>query len=414
MTKSDLWSLAPAMTEYAPYPMAVVEGESHIVRAANPAFCRLVDRSAEQFAGISFSEMLPEKSACLVLLDRVHRTGKAESHTEPGNSRSHADVASYTMWPIMGHDGAIGVVIQMILPANEMAVAINEALLLGSLHQHELTAASELANTKLQTEIGERQRAEQALRSAQALLLDRAGQLEGEVTKRTSELAATNQQLEAFVYSIAHDLRAPLRSLQGFSELLVDEAAATLSTTSKDYANGINKLAHFMDALLSDLLAFSRISQHQVELTPVDLREAVGAMLSRLPMEVRETNTSTEDSGWWPLVLAHEPTLIQILFNLVSNGLKFAVPGVPSLVRLRAQDQGEFIRLWVEDNGIGIAPEHHSQIFKVFTRLQSDKYPGTGIGLAIVRKGVERMGGRSGVESSFGHGSRFWIELRKA
>jgi PAS domain S-box-containing protein len=263
------------------------------------------------------------------------------------------------------------------------------------------------------TDITERKQMENELREARTRAADHAKELEVEVVRRTAELAATNRQLEAFVYSIAHDLRAPLRAMQGFSELLVEEAGAALSATGQDYANRINKSAQFMDALMSDLLAFSRISQHRVELTAVDLQPVVDSVLLRLQKEIQEKNARVESVGPWPVVQAHVPTLTQVVFNLVNNALKFAVSGVAPLVRLRAEGKGEFVRVWVEDNGIGIAPDHQIQIFKVFTRLQGEKYQGTGIGLAIVQKGVERMGGRVGVESASGQGSRFWFELRQ-
>jgi signal transduction histidine kinase len=102
------------------------------------------------------------------------------------------------------------------------------------------------------------------------------------------------------------------------------------------------------------------------------------------------------------------------LFNLTSNALKFVSTDRPPVVRLRAEEQAEFIRVWVEDNGPGIAPDHQGQIFRLFTRLDGEKYAGTGIGLAIVQKGVERMGGRAGLESIPDQGSRFWFELKKA
>jgi len=262
------------------------------------------------------------------------------------------------------------------------------------------------------TDITERKKMEDELRQARLRAVGHAKELDKLVTVRTRKLAAANRQLEAFVYSIAHDLRGPLRSMQGFSQLLVEEARTVLSETGRDYAERINKSAQFMDALLVDMLAFSRINYEDVELTAVELKSVVESTLARLQPDIMQKHACVENSGAWPAVLAHEPTLIQVLFNLVSNALKFIRPGVPPLVRLSSEKRADKIRVWVEDNGIGIAPDHQDQIFRPFIRLEGEKYGGTGIGLSIVQKGVERMGGRVGVESSLGQGSRFWFELQ--
>lgn len=396
-------------------PLAAVEGDGRTVCYVNPAFCRLIEQPQEQIIGKSFCEMLPTREECVALLDRVLRTGIAESHTEREHCQPVSLFWSYTVWPVMADGHPVGVMIQVTETArfHETTLAMNEALMIGALRQHELTEAAHASNDQLQEEISERKHAEDALRRAQAQLLDRAGQLEGLVAERTAELTATNEQLEAFVYSIAHDLRAPLRAMRGFTALLLEEAGAALSETAQDHASRINKSARFMDALLSDLLAFSHISQQRVELASVNLKSVVESVVSRLHKVIQQTNANVESSGPWPDVLAHDPTLAQVLFNLTSNALKFVTTDRQPVLRLRAEELPECIRVWVEDNGPGIAPDYQSQLFQLFTRLDGEKYPGTGIGLAIVQKGVERMGGRVGVESAVGQGSRFWFELRK-
>src|ERR1043166_10165963 len=198
--------------EHAPLPMAMVEGSSHVVRNVNTAFCRLLDIPAEQLVGKPFRGMLPQKDGCADLLDRVYRTGTTESLTEQQYPAPHR-VWCYTMWPVITAERPLGVMIQVAATTTvqEQTVAMNSALMLASVRQHEFTEAGRLLNAQLQEEITERKQAEEALHRAQAQLADHAGRLEEQVAERTAELTSTNRQLEAIVNSIAHDLRAPLR-----------------------------------------------------------------------------------------------------------------------------------------------------------------------------------------------------------
>jgi signal transduction histidine kinase len=396
--------------------MATVEGSAHILRYVNPAFCRLLDRPADALVGKSFGEILPDEGDCIELLDRVFHSGQPANHIQPHDSRPQTLISSYSIWPVTAEQEPATSIIQVreASPLLAEAVAMNEALLLGSIRQHELTEAADTANSKLSEEIKERLQAEEALLRSEARLSDRAGQLEGLVSERTSQLSSSNQQLEAFVYTVAHDLRAPLRAMQGFAAMLLEEAGAGLTDRCRAYAVRIGKSAQFMDALLVDLLDFSRVSQQHIELSSVSLQTVVESVLAQLQQGIAEVGANVESAGPWPCVLAHEPTLTQVLVNLTSNALKFSVAGVSPQLRLWTQSRAEYIRMWVEDNGIGIEPAYQEQIFRLFTRLGGERYAGTGVGLAIVQTGVQRMGGRIGVESTLHQGSRFWFELRQA
>ena len=263
-------------------------------------------------------------------------------------------------------------------------------------------------------DITARKKNDDALSDAKDKRMRRTVELETLVGLRTAELLLSNAQLETFVYSIAHDLRAPLRAMQGFSQLLVQDHAATLNQQGRDYANFINTAAQTMDRLLADLLSFSKISQAKIEMAPVALQTAVADALEACATEIHASHAHIECVPPWPAVVAHAATLRQVLVNLISNAVKFVAAKTPR-VRLRAEERpGGYVRIWVEDNGIGVPAEFQDRIFNVFQRLHTTEYAGTGIGLAIVQKGAERMGGRAGVESAPRMGSKFWIELARA
>lgn len=262
---------------------------------------------------------------------------------------------------------------------------------------------------KITRDVTERKKAEDEIRSL-------AEGLEQRVVQRTAELEAANRALEAFAYSISHDLRAPLRGIQGFAQALLEDYGDRLDGTGHDYARRIAGAAERMDQLIQDILDYSRLSRADIELAPVSLEAALREARAEVELPLRQRGGEMSLEGPFPWVRAHRSTLVQVLTNLLSNAVLYVAPGTAPRIRVRTEERGDrWVRLWIEDQGIGIAPEHQERIFDVFERLHgSETYPGTGIGLAIVRKGVERMGGSAGVESEPGAGSRFWIELARA
>jgi PAS domain S-box-containing protein len=236
-----------------------------------------------------------------------------------------------------------------------------------------------------------------------------------ELERLTSALQEANRAMETFAYSVSHDLRAPLRAMWGFAEALEEDYRDKLDEQGRRYTRSVMDAARRMDLLIEDLLAYSRVSRTEMELAPVDLEAAVREGVHEVCTGDRRCMKSITVTAPLPSVIAHRPTLMQVLTNLLSNALKFVAPETRPQVRVFAEARDPRVRLWVEDNGLGIAPEHQTRIFLPFERLHgSGPYPGTGIGLAIVRRGVERMGGAAGVDSEPGCGSRFWIELPAA
>ena len=264
----------------------------------------------------------------------------------------------------------------------------------------------------LQREIARRQHSEAELRRAQVQLTSHAQELEERVTKRTAELAATVKYLESLLYHIGHNLRAPLRAMEGYATVLVDEYAARLDAKARDYSAHISDAARRMDDLIHDLLEYGRLGYVQVTRGDLDLEPILGRVLFRLGFEIRDRQAQIEVRRPLPRVRANSELLEQVLTNLIQNAIEFVTPGVLPLVQVQAEVRGAMVRVWVQDNGPGIAPAYHQRIFEVFETLGGPvRHAGTGMGLAIVQQAIQRMGGHVGVQSQPGTGSRFWLEL---
>ena len=221
--------------------------------------------------------------------------------------------------------------------------------------------------------------------------------------------------LEAFAFSVSHDLRSPLATIRIFAEFLWKDYVDKIDARSQEAIKFIIQSAGEMSKMTEDILTYSRTSASDLELEPVALEEIMSRAATQLHAEFAGRELQLDIQKPLPSVRAHPTLLAQVVINLLTNAVKFVAPGTTPKINVwteRRLDPQSMVRLWIEDNGIGIAPDDQERIFKLFERgYVKNKYPGTGIGLAIVRRGIERMGGHVGLESTLGAGSRFWVEL---
>jgi PAS domain S-box-containing protein len=290
----------------------------------------------------------------------------------------------------------------------------------------------------------DRENTNRQLHNAKEQITGHAQLLEQRVQERTARLQETVSELETFSYTIAHDLRAPARGVTGYCEVLLEDFADELSENARGVVHKIARSSRRMESLTRDLLEFSKISRQEIVLASVEIEPIIEELTAMRPSVVRDAITISS-----PLhpVLGHRGLLQHVLSNLVDNAVKFVRPHTRPNIRIStevvpyespntrsrslvfssteaagrqtvatsAEEKPKRIRIWVCDEGIGIPPEAHQKIFGIFERaLASGPYEGTGIGLAIVSRAMQRMGGTCGVESEPGKGSRFWVELPAA
>ena len=379
----ERWQASQALRRSEALTQAIIEGSTALVYAkdlqgryflANRAWCSVVGVQPHQVQGTDDAQVFgPEVGARLRAVDlRVLETGEPTIAEEAAVLRGRQLTYLSSKFPLRDADGSIYAICGVSSDITELKSAQQEVQLLN------------------------------------------AG-LEERVAERTRQLSEANHELEAFSYTVSHDLRAPLRGLQGFAQAVHEDYGCRLDDEGRAYLDRIIAAARRMEALIQDLLDYGRLARAELPLKDLPLAMAIAAAQERVAQDIQRRHAVIELQEPLPPVHAHPAMLVQVLTNLLGNAVKFVAPGTTPHVRLRAEPRGDCVRVWVEDNGIGIKPEHQERIFGVFERLHGQEtYPGTGVGLAIVKKGCERMEGSCGVQSQPGAGSRFWFQLPAA
>ena len=250
----------------------------------------------------------------------------------------------------------------------------------------------------------DKRRAEEALSRSKE-------ELERLVAERTANLQELVAEMEHFSYTIAHDMRAPLRAMKAFGDIVVNELCANCPQQEpRDFLKRIMTSADRMDALIRDALNYSKAARQELPRSPVDTGRLLRGILDSYP-DLQPFKAQIRLEGQLPVVMGNEGGLTQCFSNLLGNAVKFVQPGQAPAVRIWSEPRSGWARIWVEDQGIGIPATMLPRVFDMFSRGHNS-YEGTGIGLALVRKVMRRLGGQVGVESEEGKGSRFWLDLR--
>ena len=271
-----------------------------------------------------------------------------------------------------------------------------------------------VANQKLEREIQERKRAEEEIRQLNASLEERVAERTREVQEANQQLAAANKELEAFSYSVSHDLRAPLRGVDGWSQALVEDYGSQLDERALEYLGRVRGEAQRMNALIENLLELSRVTRMEMNPHPVDLT----AIANRIVARLQETNANRRaEFIIAPGLMAHgdEGLLEIVLVNLLSNAAKFTSRCEAARIQFGQLQQNGERPFFVRDNGVGFDMAFAGGLFGAFQRLhKASEFPGTGIGLATVQRVIHRHGGRVWAEAEAGKGASFYFTLGPA
>ena len=337
------------------------------------------------------------------------RYGKMPPHH--GMPKGHLPVRSYLAVPVISRSGEVLGGLFFGHPQTAIFTEQAEEIVTGIAAQAAVAIDNATLYQAAQREIAERKRVAEELQQAREKLSHHAEDLEKQVALRTASLQEALAQLEEFSYSVSHDLRSPLRAISGYHKVIREDFGNAIPPDAITYLDKIERSAQRMERLVTDVLTMSRVARAEIKLHPIKLKQFIDDIIEQHPnmqSAAAEIQIATPHS-----VLADDVPLGQAITNLLSNAVKFVDSGVKPRIIVRSEEIGENIRIWVEDSGVGIPERHRDKLFGMFQRLPA-KSPveGTGIGLAIVRKAAERMGGKVGMEPNEPKGSRFWIELK--
>jgi signal transduction histidine kinase len=356
-------------------------------------------RADDLFAGIFSNEEQPRISFEVYASEDL--SAEALLHRSALRPSAHSQFSVRNTFPVAGQPWTVLFQTTPAFEAGSDGFLVRWVLMTGIL----LTAALTLITGALAS-------AQRQLKQAQTALQAHAQNLERMVAERTSRLQDTIRELEQMSYSITHDMRAPLRAIQGFGSMLEEDSGHCLTPDSRDYLNRMKIAAARMDTLIRDVLNYEKLVRDELPLQPTELVPLLRGIVTTYPA-FQAPRAAIEVQPDVPPVLGNEAALTQCFSNLLSNAVKFSKTGQVPRVRIRASRDNGWVKVFVEDEGVGIHPDFQARIFGMFQRLDNSP-EGTGIGLAIVRKAVERMGGRVGVSSREGQGSCFWVELKPA
>ncbi|MDB6056744.1 MAG: putative two-component sensor histidine kinase protein [Verrucomicrobiales bacterium] len=329
-----------------------------------------------------------------------------------GMPAGHLPVRSYLAVPVISRNGEVIGGLFFGHPEPGVFTERSERLLVGIAAQTAIAIDNARLYEGAQREIAERIRVAEELQKTKEELRHHAENLEQQVADRTASLREALEQLEEFSYSVSHDLRAPLRAISGYSRVFTEEFGEALPSEAHLYLDKIARNAERMDRLINDVLTLSRVARADLQLKPFALQQFIEDLVEQHP-NMQSPNADLQIHTPHT-VMGDEARLSQALSNLLTNAVKFVPPNQKPVVRLHSESLGDCVRIWVDDFGIGIPADKQKKLFCIFQRLTAnDRYEGTGIGLAIVRKAVEVMGGTVGMESNQPSGSRFWIDLKK-